>query len=79
MIELPQKDQAALSWYFTAGASAFERSTMGPMLDRAELCALKRTQSRCRRCSKQAVQQLEARALWKLSRSYELRKIQEER
>lgn len=54
MIELPQKDQAALSWYFTAGASAFERSTMGPMLDRAELYALKRTQSRCRRCSRQA-------------------------
>lgn len=35
--ELPMADQASLSWFLSHGLAAFERSTMGPMLDHARL------------------------------------------
>ncbi len=34
---LSNRDVAALSWFFTEGVAAFERSTMGAMLERAEM------------------------------------------
>ena len=45
---LSQVDAAALSWFFGSGRTAFERSTFGPMLERAELYG--HGSWRCSRC-----------------------------
>jgi len=36
-VQLPPQDEAALSWFYGPGQSLLERSTMGGMLERAEL------------------------------------------
>jgi hypothetical protein len=53
--DLPQRDQAALSWYFTDGSAAFERSTMGPMLERAALYSMRRLTLKCRSCGGEGI------------------------
>jgi hypothetical protein len=48
---MPRSDGAALSWHFSTGSAAFERSTMGPMLDHASLFAFGKVGPfRCRKC-----------------------------
>lgn len=37
---IPEHEKALLEWFFSYGQTAFERSTMGPMLDRAETYSL---------------------------------------
>lgn len=39
-VRISPGDEAALDWYFGPGQAVFERSTMGGMLDRAELFSL---------------------------------------